>query len=380
MVLLTATLCRLYPLQVSQLLFGEPEPEPEQRIPSDSKPVSYLFVKLLLIDIRSTVPSLLALLNSPEYPSTSARIAGSYDVVSSFIGYLVQSVGNEEPFDASIPFSIPSSLSPSLLLQLRVDISEVMSLTIENLRDRFDASLAGAAGLDPSARLHSSGPSNPTLAIAWESSNGGMNDDPLTLSQLRTLALWLREDDNGTLRREAAGIMDVILHLYPSDRSFDFRSPVLIALEGIVAVPEGVEAFLRYEGWETLDEALRVLLLSPGRDSSLGVAIVRVLLGIVEAEETGPAKEEWMDVVRMASATSPSRLYDSFSFEIAVGQLAVEIIIRSPFGVRKRNQRAVTDLQNWAKDVKVNFGSFTTEEEKEGLWEILQALEDLRDS
>lgn len=372
--LLTATLFHLYPSQVPALFFNRPE---KQISDLESKPVSYLFVKLLLIDIRSTVPSLLAILNSPEYPSTSARIAGSYDIISSFIGFLVQSLDDEDEDDTDVRPSARFPISPSLLLQLRVDISEVMSLTIEALRDRFDASVAGAAGLDPSARLHSAGPSNPSLAISWESSDGGMTEDALTLSQLRTLALWLRDDDNDALRREAAGVMDALLYLYGSQGDIDFRSPILIALEGIITVPEGVEAFLRTGGWETLVKDLRELLASLTPDSLRGAEIVRVLLGIAEADETGPAKEEWMEVVRMVSTIKPTDRRSSLELATGVAQLAVEIVIRSPLGVRKRNNKAVADLAKWSRDLSQS-GLPMTGEASDGLQEIVQALDDLR--
>ena len=383
MVLLTATLCHLYPSRVSRLIFGVPELEPRTKSDIEPSPIgppepkiSYLFVKLLLIDIRSTTPSLLTLLNSPEYPSTSARIRGSYDIVSCFIGFLVQSVDNEEIFGDPVEFSIPCSISPSLLLQLREDISDVMSLTIGSLRKRFDTSVFEEGGRDMSLRPHSAGPSHLPFVAAWESSDGGMSDDPLTLSQIRTLALWLRDEDNDSLCREATEIMDILFYLYPSTRSFDFRSPVLIALEGIIAVPEGVEAFNRCDGWNTFYEALRILLISPNRDPHIGVGIVRVLLGILEATEPGSANEAWWEVVRMTAVTTPTTLHVSYTFEVVVGQLAVQIIERSPLDIRRRNCSAMIDLKNWA----VLVGRCrvpVTREEKSGLQDIIQALEGL---
>ena len=249
---------------------------------------------MLLIDIRSTISSLQEKLNSPEYLKTSMRIAESFDVVSNFVGYLVRCLDDDDSSEgptgrSELPFE------PSQLLQLRTDISETMSLTIEHMRDRFDASVAGAAGLHPSART---APSSAARAISWQSSDVSMSDDPLTLSEARALALWLREDDNDALRREAAGIIDVLLNLYSEAHSgVDFRSPVLIALEGIVAVPEGVEAFLREDGWSILQNTLD----SDGaRTATQGVDAVRVLLSVVESEVTGPSKEDWMAVVDLA--------------------------------------------------------------------------------
>ena len=251
---------------------------------------------MLLIGIRSTISSLQEQLNSPEYLKTSMRMAESFDIVSNFIGYLMRCLDEDDSTEglagrSELPFE------PSQLLQLRTDISETMSLTIEHMRDRFDASVAGAAGLHPSARIASSA----ARAISWQSSEISMSDDPLTLSETRALALWLREDDNDALRREAAGIMDVFFNLYSEAHSGDFRSPVLIALEGILAVPEGVEAFLREDGWSILSKGLQTALDSDGAGAATqGIDAVRILLAVAESEVTGPSKEDWMNIINLA--------------------------------------------------------------------------------
>lgn len=195
----------------------------------DQKPDSYLFITMLVIDIRSTIPSIQEKLHSNDYLATSERLGRAYDIVSAFIGFLIQSLDMMSSDD--IISNHPASAGPmpvDLLLKLRTNISEAMSLTIEHLRDRYDSSTAGAAGLHPAARstIDRSSP----LPIAWDTSNG-MFADPLTLSQLRTLSLWLRDEENDGLRKEAAGVMDVFLALYQYDSEQDFRYPVLVALE-----------------------------------------------------------------------------------------------------------------------------------------------------
>ena len=262
------------------------------------EPSFYLFIKMLLIDIRSTISSLQEKLNSPEYLKISMRIAESFDIVSNFIGYLMRCLDEDDSSEGRSELRF----EPSQLLQLRKDISETMSLTIEHLRDRFDASVAGAAGLHPSARIAQNPASSAARAISWQSSDMSMSDDPLTLSETRALALWLREDDNDALRREAAGIIDVLFNLYSEAHSkVDFRSPVLIALEGILAVPEGIEAFLNEEGWSILFKGLQNTLDSDGAGAAQqGVDTVRVLLAVAESDVTGPSKEDWMNVVSLA--------------------------------------------------------------------------------
>ena len=260
---------------------------------------------MLLIDIRSTIPSLQEKLNTPEYPKTSLRISESFDVISNFIGYLVSSLDDDSDDDINSGSSKPNSklqLEPSQLLQLRTDISETLSLTIEHLRDRYDSSVAGAAGLHPSARIDTDPSSSAPRAITWQSSTTSMSEDPLTLSEIRALALWLREDDNGALRKEAAGIMDLLLALLSGTQTrLEFCSPVLIALEGILEVPEGAEAFLAQEGWNILTSKLQQELHSgESKAANQGIEIVRVLLKVVESDVTGPSKEDWMKIVGMA--------------------------------------------------------------------------------
>jgi hypothetical protein len=77
---LAAALLQGYPVTCPELMFKD-----DASSSMDSKPFSYLFVNLLLIDLRSSFPSLLAQLNSTDYPSTSPRLAAAFDVLSSFL-------------------------------------------------------------------------------------------------------------------------------------------------------------------------------------------------------------------------------------------------------------------------------------------------------
>ncbi len=315
------------------MLFGGPRKE---GFTEESKPLPYLFVKLLIVDIRSTIPSLQESVNSNDLP-TLDRMAASYDIITAFIGFLVQLLDRAD--DESCHPS-PFHFSPSLLLQLRADISEAMSLTIEYLRDSFDKFRFH------SANQHLITPSPPQIPSSTPSK------DPLTLSQLRTLALWLREDDNDALRKEASSLTDVFLTLYVvDDQSHEFRSPLLIALESTLNVPEGVEKFLATEGWPVLTRDLRIILSSSSSDGasfSRGIEIVRILLSIVESDVVGPAKEDWMELIKFGS-TSPSDFSSPVSkkyleLKIALGQLAIELLTRAPRNVRRRWMGAATDM------------------------------------
>ena len=389
-ILLSASLLHLYPNQYPTLLFNGSIFQDTGR---DSKPCSYLFVKLLLIDLRTAIPSLQEILNSPEYPLSSARLAASYDLISAFVGFLISGLDDDDNddnvegasnVDHNKNSTAASILTPDLLLQLRLDIAEMISLTIEHLRDRYNASVAGAAGLHLSTQASSVDISSSAdaalagtpLTISWDSATASMPNDPLTLSQLRTLALWLREDDNERLRTEAAGIVDVLLGLYVlKDESHEFRSPALIALEGIITTAEGVEAFLVADGWEILVNDLRSILTS-GEDAARGIQIVRVLLDVSESEVSGPTRQEWMEVVKLGPATSALAHNEEMKeLRTAVWQLSVEILVRAPTGMRRRyggEARKIWKLARSSAEEARGEGDVD-----QGVDEVLQGLEGL---
>lgn len=359
-------------MEGSQVVFraGDKDEKP------DEKPKSYMFVTVLLIDIRSTIPSLQEKLHSAEYPDISERIARAYDIVSAFIGFLLQSLeamdSDDDDGGSGPAFSAPMPVD--LLMKLRANISEVMSLTIEHLRDRYDSSTAGAAGLHPSARNPSQG-STKRLPIAWDTSSG-ISKDPLTLSQLRALSLWLRNEENDALRREASGIMDVLLALYRDPSNQDFRYPVLLSLEGIIETPEGVEAFLLEEGWAVLADDLGNLLGIPS-EHVRGIEIVRVLLAVVEADVTGPAKEEWMSIVELARETVV-HAPDTADLElgVAICQLAVELMVRAPRGVKSRRRDVVAELREYVEALLTKVDGADSGI-RDGLEEVVQGLDSL---
>ena len=382
---------RLYPKCFPSLLFSS-----RATTSTESKPKSILFIKLMIVDIKSSISSLLESLNSPDYPRISTRMACTYDIVSAFIGHLVHILDQESSLSHDSKISL--NFSPSSLLQLRSDLAEMMSLTIEHLRDRFDASVAGAMGLHPSARSRTD--ANPTapLAITWDSSLSPMPQDHLTLAQVQALALWLHEDDNDNLRKEAAGIVDVFFSLYTSeqDAALQFRSPVLMGLESIILVPEGVDAFLAADGWNILAKDLKTIIRSApssGGDNQRGIDIVRVLLDIAQSDVTGPAKESWMDLVDLAADSSLSFPNSKsthndetetttmtttlhLDLRISVAQLAVELLARAPRGVRRKNLGAAARLLR-IMDTMRNDNSITGEEVRQGLDEVVSGLQDL---
>lgn len=353
---LAAALLQAYPVTSPYLLFKDGPTKD-----ADTKPFSYLLVNLLLIDIRASMPSLLAKLNSTEYPAISQRLAAAFDVVSSFIGYLVRSLDDES--------TAGFSMTPDLLLKLRKDIAETMSLAIEYLRDRWDASIAGASGLHPDARSGTAATSEGTrLTLTWESMRDDVTADPLILAGIRTLAIWIREDENENLRNETAGLMDMLVELYKASsiKSVDFRYPILLALEGIMVTEEGVDSFLAQEGWQVIFSDLQAIVrntsehsTSPGHqaEAGRGLQIVRVLLAIIDHEATSFPREDWMTAVtttagiKVSSTTSPPSVV--LELQIAVLQLSAALLSKSAGGMTKRYVTSLPALSGLLSKLRV---------------------------
>ena len=372
---LAAQLLFMYPKYYPLLLFN---PSISPKGIGESKPISFLFLKLLLIDIRSTISSLSEIRKAAgAYTQVSARLAASYDITSAFIGYLVQRFEAEEDLERSVgqARNISSGLNnlhqtpflpADLLLALRADISLAMSLTIEYLLDRYDGIKARTAG---SHRL------NTEPEITPNDSFKQMLQDSLTIAQLRTLALWLRDDDGSGLREEASNIMDFLLACFTNTEALECASPALIAMEGITAVPEGVEAFLAADGWTILAKDLKQIQTSPEADAAKGVQIVRVLLNIIDSEAGRPSKQPWMGVLEAAVSMDVMDL-DRVEFSLALVQLALELLRQAPRGVRRKYGREEKQLLEKSRAITRSERA-VSEDMKEGFEEVIQGLEEL---
>lgn len=316
-----------------------------------AKPFSYLLINLILIDIRSSIPTLLSKLNSSDYPSIARRLAGGFDVVSSFIGFLVRSLDDSDGESGSSTLTI----SPDLLLKLRKDIAETMSLAIEYMRDRWDASVAGVSGLHPDARAGTSATSEGTrLTLTWGSMEDNIPDDPLILASIRTLAIWLREDENENMRSESAGLTDMFIELYkaPSSKSLDFKNPILTALEATLTTEGGIDGFLSHDAWTVLAEDLKSIVRQTtaeptgnvNSEASRGIEIVRVLLAVVDDSAIMEPPQHWMKIAETAASMKPGpNLIAPWVMElkIAMVQLATALLDKASPGMRKR-YRATT--------------------------------------
>lgn len=283
-------------------------------------------------------------------------------------------------------------MPPDLLLKLRKDIAETTSLTIEYLRDRWDAAIAGASGLHNTARSGTASTSEGThLTLTWDSisSKDDVKNDPLILAGIRAIAIWIREDDNDNLRNETAGLMDMFIELYKESSqgsaSMDFRYPVLLALEGIMATEEGIESFLTQNGWQIVSADLESILRSTpdGQGISVmpaenrGLQIVRVLLAVLDHEHTAYPEENWMAIIKATAAmkaASPTTPPAVIEFQIAMLQLSTALLGKASGGMTKRHITSHAALAGIVKQLKSAVGGM---DDKIEAAELMVLLDDL---
>ncbi|KAI8958796.1 DUF1941-domain-containing protein [Daldinia sp. FL1419] len=374
----------LYPESTPQLLFLDEK--------DSSKPFSYLFINLILVDLRATLPSLLEKLNDPEYPRISQRLASALDILTAFIGQLISWMEElDNPKPGTKPADSWLKMPPDLVLKLSSSIAETLSVTMEYLRDRWDASVAGARGLHPEARIgnaHTNSGSHKTLA--WDAKDESAATDAFILSAIRAIALWVRDDDGDVLRKEGAGLMDMFMELYQSSGSnssqpsgLDYRLPILAALEGVVRTSKGIEAFNSYDGWKTLSGDMLTILGETSTSTALqeadiirGTRIALVLQIVAENEGTPP--EDWMGVVTAVAAYDAPNVEDSIrnesllDFQADVLQLVTTLLSNANPGMRRRYIHSANAIRGIAEQLrgKADRNSETAKE----LEDVLSAL------
>ncbi|KAI0887189.1 DUF1941-domain-containing protein [Annulohypoxylon maeteangense] len=336
-----------------------------------SKPFSYLFISLILVDLRATLPSLLEKLNDPEYPHISQRLTSALDILTAFIGQLVAWMEElDDPKPVADSVGIWLKISPDLVIKLSRSIAETLSATMEYLRDRWDASIAGAQGLHPEARTgkaHTNSGSHKTLA--WDAKDESAATDAFILSAIRAIALWVREDDDDIPREECSGLMDMFIELYQSSGSassqpkgLDYRLPILAALEGVLRTSKGIDAFNLHNGWTILSPDLLKILEESSTPSVLrrldfirGTHIALVLNTVAESEGTTP--EDYMNIVTAVAAynvPSPENANDStlLEFQADVLQLATTLLENSNPGLRKRYLHSARAVRGIAEQLR----------------------------
>ncbi|KAL9025756.1 MAG: hypothetical protein Q9196_005478 [Gyalolechia fulgens] len=308
----TAALIRTYPIHFPITLFSS---ELKDDSSPTSKPLCWLFIHHQLDDIRAWISSSAGKLDSPEYLRNSTHVAAeSYDILSAFIGFLVQMDDRRGPDGGLQAFH-----DPNVLHSVQKDLSSTCSMTIKQLCERYKAATAGTSLIEVST-----GASNP--------GSSRMREDPLILAQLRVLALWLREDNGDEIHHEAVGIMDLLLGLYCQQD--EVRWPILTILEQLILDEDNIDHFLDQKGWETVVYDFRSIIESPSACGvSLGCAevIVDLLAPVVRHIIKSRAVSKYgMDMVGVACSLDSKGSCDVLEVKCAALFLAVQLYLKIP--------------------------------------------------
>ncbi|KAI1154270.1 DUF1941-domain-containing protein [Nemania diffusa] len=344
---------RAYTQCAAALLAAYPEKAPQPLFSDDlnsSRPIAYLFVKMVQVDILSTLHILIPKLNTAEYPSLSRRITAALDIMTAFVGFLI-TVADDT--------TIQQSLTPDRILKLHEDLVRAVGDIMEYLRDRWDAFLAGARGIESA-----------------QTSKRSIFEDPITASAIRLIATWLRDDDGETLRIQAAGLVEFFGELYGNSTSADMpevRLPIIAALEGILHTTDGREAFNNTDFLSRrLYPDLRAILESPNiglaaGDYIRGSAIEQVFHILMEYDETSRYQAGSMDLLESIAKYNfePTKAEEGRSrldFQTDTLELAVSVLEassrRTPPAFQQRIKAA---LKSIASKLAENWGALDEE-------------------
>ncbi|RWA12779.1 hypothetical protein EKO27_g2316 [Xylaria grammica] len=345
---------RAYIHCAAALLAAYPEDAPGPLFSDDPRslrPIAYLFVKMVQVDVLSTIHLLIPKVNTKEYPTLSRRIAAALDIMTSFVGFLIT---------AADDVIVERGLTPDRILKLREDLVRSVSDVIEYLRDCWDGFLAGARGIESA-----------------QNSGKTIFEDPITPAAVRFVATWLRDDDGEALRTQAAGIIDLFNELYRMSLTStdvpELRIPILAALEGILQTSDGREAF---NDGDLLSRCLypdlRAILTSYGTELTAsdyirGSAIAHTVHILMEYYENPHPHPGSMDLVELVAeydvgrVKTPANVSDRFrlEFQTDVLELAVMLLDRLPHDTSQH--RVKTTLQNVRSKVMGNWGVFKDE-------------------
>ncbi|KAI5796400.1 Neurochondrin-domain-containing protein [Peziza echinospora] len=392
--IICSSLLHTYPPSLLFQTSGAPPPT------RSGKSFTFFFIRLLLIDIRATFPALLEQLSSPSYPIISQRLSADFDIIAAFIGYLVLLDSLEQV-----------ELDPESLLTLRKEIGETFSLTIEFLRDRWDAEFAGAAGyeMEEISDDHHPPRDGRTLDLTWQAKDveGGAPRDPLVISAVRSLSLWLREDES--LRKEAGGIMDLFLGLWrisvedhtrgksqqQHQLTIDYRLWLVGALEGTIAEKNGREAFQNQGGWDLLWNDIKRTYTHTNASTAhmdadeavrLAVEEIRVLVEFIrEASfmEISHLDNKFLEAARIARVSdvpAAGGVTPWVTLDIAVLQLAAACLRKIPRDSRVQRgpeaEKVRTLTRRLGAYVQGNGGA-GVENQEEAVYMLAEVMDDL---
>ncbi|KAF2674129.1 hypothetical protein BT63DRAFT_449117 [Microthyrium microscopicum] len=347
-------------------------------LPSQSKPMpelifsqtppnfTPLFLKMMLADVQASIPSLMETLNLPTYAETSLRLANTYSLIGGVLLLIVDAVKNDNSIN----------IPPSQILEIRRDLSDTFGLTVEYFRDRWDASIAGTAGLHPETRAAEQTSTTKPRLLGWDDSTQPIGKDPIFYCAMQSLALWICEDEGPDVHLQTIGIIDVLLGLYGmscNDGNNDFRQPVLMVFSGLFGdFAEARKSFIELDGMEALvNDTISAL----AQKSHVDVLeeMLRVLDQVVESKEVYLSRLDWLRLIPLIKGIGKKQMIADLGVTVAAFQLATSLYAKAPKKMQAAQKRDLASIYKSASqvldmDMKHNFAG------QEGLVDELQRI------
>ncbi|KAG4303491.1 hypothetical protein PCANB_000219 [Pneumocystis canis] len=224
--------------------------------PEEARTFCIFFTNLTCVDIRSILPTVMKKLTSKEISEEYQRLSTDYEILESVIIYL--SSAENLIFQSSE------------LLLLQRSFKEAFEESIDFLKDRWESLKKNKNKL--------------------EMNYPDISDDLIVISSVRSLCLWLKEDES--LVNYAISIMDMFMYLWKGKSSYniDYRLWICNGLQGIVVTEEGWNHFCNLGFWDVISVDLMRNYLEESDEyfMYIGLSEYELLLQIVEKYQKLP--------------------------------------------------------------------------------------------
>ncbi|KAG4305995.1 hypothetical protein PORY_000905 [Pneumocystis oryctolagi] len=267
------------------------------------------FTNLTSVDIRSILPTIMKKIISKEISEEPQRLSIDYEILEFMIIYL----SNSE----TIIFQ------PSELLLLQRSFEEAFEESIDFLKDRWE---------NFKKNQNSSS----------ENIHFDIFNDLITISSVRSLCLWLKEDEN--LRKYSSSIMDMFIYLWEKTNIYniDYRLWICNGLQGIITTKDGWNNFYSLGFWNIISTDLIKNDSETSNQYSicLGLSECELLLQVIEKSKK--SEENWVNIIN-----HPKRIdkKDPLKAELSIRIIILSLIIfekMEPLFLTQ-NQKALSD-------------------------------------
>ncbi|KTW29206.1 hypothetical protein T552_01162 [Pneumocystis carinii B80] len=294
-------LCLMLRLQNLEFILSSASNEEEART------FCVLFTNLASVDIRSILPTVMKKLTSQDINEESHRLSTDYEILESMIIYL----SNSE----TVIFQF------SELLLLQRSFKEAFEESIDFLKDRWDNFNKNKNSLKNDPEIF---------------------DDLIVISSVRSLCLWLKEDDS--LRKYAISIMDMFMYLWNKKNTsdIDYRLWICDGLQGIITTEEGWNSFHNLGIWNVISTDLIKNELEESDHSCIYTKLSECDLLLQAIERYQNPQENWIDIIKHPKKINKN---DPLKAEFLIKIIILSLIIFQKLGKHfsKQNEQLFSE-------------------------------------